>query len=119
MNLTNKDYQKIVKYYNIRKPANKTHKQLGEEILANKLCKCIKSVGITNNSESRAIAICRNSIFNNKNLGMYNFECKQKYKLLPKKDTRNRTKKGTRKRLYKTARHLNFKKSKTTRKKTN
>ena len=69
MNLTNKDYQKIVKYYNIRKPANKTHKQVGEEILANKLCKCIKSVGITNNSESRAIAICRNSIFNNKNLG--------------------------------------------------
>jgi hypothetical protein len=119
MNLTNKDYQKIVKYYNIRKPANKTHKQVGEEILANKLCKCIKSVGITNNSESRAIAICRNSIFNNKNLGMYNFECKQKYRLLPKKDTRNRTKKGTRKRLYKTARHLNFKKSKTTRKKTN
>ena len=36
MNLTNKDYQKIVKYYNIRKPANKTHKQVGEEILANK-----------------------------------------------------------------------------------
>ena len=109
MNLTNKDYQKIVKYYNIPKTSNKSYKQIGEQILADKLCKCIKSIGIINKSEDSAISICRNSIFNKKKLGMYKFECKSKYKLLFKNGTRNK--------LYKTSKRLKLDKIKKTNRK--
>ena len=67
--MTNKmnvgDYEKILNYYKI--PIPKSHKKLkveAEKILAGKLCRCIKKIGI--NDEARSIGICTKTIFNRK-----------------------------------------------------
>ncbi len=77
------DYKKILNYYDIKMPRtrNKT-KILAEKILAEKMCRCIKKVKKQEKiSEKRAIGICRNSIFHNRNLNIYQFECKKSAKL--------------------------------------
>ena len=84
--LNNNDYKKILKYYNINYTKNKkTNKKIAEDILANKLCRCIKAVKKNTKNESPAIAICKNSIFKKKNLNFYKFTCKKKPKLLKSK----------------------------------
>lgn len=90
--LTNKDYQVILNYYNI--PFTETTdkskiKSLAEDILATKLCKCIKKVKKTRNDteESPSIAICKDSVINKKNLQVSKFSCKNKFHLIPKKNT--------------------------------
>ena len=95
--LNNKDYIKILKYYNIHPTKNyNKNKITAENILANKLCRCIKKVSKKSKiQESKAIAICKNSIFTKKNIKLYKFKCKKKYRLIGKK-----TKKQTIK-LYK------------------
>ena len=50
-------------------------KQQAENILSEKLCKCIKKVGP---DEKKSIAICTKSIFNRKNLKRGKFNCKGK-----------------------------------------
>ena len=77
LKLMNSDYTKILNYYDIPIPKNK--KQLktdAENILADKLCKCIKKVEI--NNESKAIGICTKTIFNRKGLARKSFTCKGK-----------------------------------------
>ncbi len=109
--LTDNDFSKIVKYYKHSIPKtkmgkidkNKTRK-IAYELLANKLCKCIKLVqkkGKMRN-EGGAIAICKKSIFDQKGLHSFRFTCKKKKALLPKK--------GTQKRLVKTIKKLDLKK---------
>jgi len=86
--LTNSDYEDILDYYNIDKPAKQDNtKVLAEQILSNKLCKCIKSVGKLSKQENekKNIAICRKSIFYRKNLKFYKFKCRNKNELLPGK----------------------------------
>ncbi len=85
MKLTKKDYKKLLKYYKIKFSKNisfKKIKKLGEKILANKLCSCIKKINKNNklnkNNESKSIAICRDAIFNRKNLNFKKFTCKKK-----------------------------------------
>jgi len=96
--LNQNDYIKILNYYGIAfspKDSSKTIKHKAETILAEKLCKCIKKVkksdsvdaGGDNNdnqseSESKAIAICSNSIFEKKGLERGLFDCKKKPKLI-------------------------------------
>ena len=41
MDLSQTDYKKIIHYYQIKKQKNKTYKESAEDILANKLCKCM------------------------------------------------------------------------------
>jgi hypothetical protein len=94
MELSSSDYKKIVNYYQIPKQNDKTYKTLAEDMLADKLCKCIKSV--TNKSglnEKSAIGICRDSIFKKRNIDFYTFGCKKQAKLHKKKNTRRRVKK--------------------------
>jgi hypothetical protein len=95
------DYIKILNYYDIPispKDSSKTIKHKAENILAQKLCKCIKKVrkddvgsddNASNNdsesrseSESKAIAICSNSIFEKKGLERGLFDCKKKPRLI-------------------------------------
>lgn len=90
--LTNKDYKVILNYYNI--PFSETDdkakiKSLAEDLLATKLCKCIKSVKKSRNEydESTSIAICKNNIINKRNLKMANFSCRKKFRFIPKKNT--------------------------------
>jgi hypothetical protein len=76
MTLNKKDYIKILKYYNlpIPKSTNEIKKQ-AEEILALKLCRCIKKVSPSN--EPKAIGVCTRTIFKRKNLMRGAFTCKR------------------------------------------
>ena len=42
MELTSSDYNKIIDFYNTDIPNNKSKKDIAEDILSSKLCKCIK-----------------------------------------------------------------------------
>ncbi|RZD39536.1 MAG: hypothetical protein CXT73_07470 [Methanobacteriota archaeon] len=87
--LTNSDYEDILDYYNIEKPIkNKNTKLLAEDILSNKLCRCIKRVGklSTKENEKRNIAICRKSVLTRKNLNFNKFKCRNKPRFLQGKN---------------------------------
>jgi len=97
--LTDSDYKTILKYYNIdfNKLKKREIKKKAENVLADKLCKCIKRVGYKSTDETRAIQICRNKVIAEKNLNIYKFTCKNKPKLYPKNKSKiNLTKKNKR-----------------------
>ena len=65
--LKNKDYISVLKFYKMNIPKSKRLlKQQAENILNDKLCRCIKKLEPDN--ETKSIAICSKSIFGNKNL---------------------------------------------------
>lgn len=77
MSLTNDDYTKILKYYDMEIPKSKRLlKQEGHRILGEKLCRCIKKLDPVN--EARSIGICTKSIFVRKGLTRGKFDCKGK-----------------------------------------
>ena len=97
--LTKSDYEKILNYYNIPFSSSESSKQIknkAEEVLAEKLCKCIKKVkegSDSNNAsadvdadidtdESRAIGICNDTVFRRKGIKHSAFTCKKKPRLL-------------------------------------
>ena len=87
--LSNDDYKKILEYY--KKPIPTSKKLLkieAEQILATKLCRCIKKVGIEN--ESKAIGICTKTILNRKGLTRGKFKCKGKQTISFSKTKKNR-----------------------------
>jgi len=89
--LTKDDYNSILKYYKIPISENMSNKEIktkAENILASKLCKCIKKVDKKNKSEKRAIAICRDAVIQKKGFDIFRFSCKKKAKLIPKKNTK-------------------------------
>ena len=79
MKLNEKDFKSILKYYKIKFDDYTKEKiqKTAEDILAIKMCRCIKKINkkeninslISNtkkNNESKAFAICANSIFKKK-----------------------------------------------------
>jgi hypothetical protein len=77
--LTKKDYVAILKFYDRPIPkSNRLVQKNAEKILADKLCKCIKSVGTKVKDEPRAIGICTKTIFNNKGYTRGKFKCRNK-----------------------------------------
>ena len=84
MRLSLNDYISILKYYEIETSGMKTKdiKRRAEDILAKKLCRCIKAVDKKSDNESKAIAVCKNSVFTKKNLKIAKFKCKKSAKLL-------------------------------------
>jgi hypothetical protein len=90
MGILNKsDYEKILNYYNIPFSTSDSSKQIknkAEEILADKLCKCIKKVKEDTNDpdkdEGRAIGICNDAVFRRKGIRHAAFTCKKKPRLL-------------------------------------
>jgi hypothetical protein len=88
--LTKNDYEKILNYYNIPFSSSESSKQIknkAEQILAEKLCKCIKKVKDSSDNsetedESRAVAICNDTIFRRKGIRHSAFTCKRKPSLL-------------------------------------
>jgi hypothetical protein len=75
--LTTNDYKQILEYY--KKPIPKSRRLLknnAEQILAEKLCKCIKKIEPKN--EARSIGICTKTIFNRKGYTRGKFKCKGK-----------------------------------------
>lgn len=91
--LTKNDYIKILEYY--RLPIPKTMsllKKKAEDILALKLCKCIKKVSPDN--EPKAIGICSRTIFNRKGLQRKSFKCtKGRFVTIDKLKRKNKTRK--------------------------
>ena len=92
MYLTNIDYITILKFYkikNIEKLSKKEIKKYAEDILAEKLCSCIKKITKNNKLlESSAIPICKTSVITTKKLTINRFTCKNKPKLIPNKKTK-------------------------------
>ena len=77
MVLNNNDYIKILNYYKLPiSTSNKKIKKDAENILAVKLCRCIKKITpLTPNNEARAIGVCTRSIFKKKGLTRKTFKC--------------------------------------------
>ena len=74
--LTTNDYKMILEYY--KKPipgSTRLMKNAAEQILASKLCRCIKKVD--KNNEARAIGICTRTIFNRRGYTRGKFKCKR------------------------------------------
>ena len=75
--LTNLDYANILHFYKKKIPTSaRILKLQAEHILAEKLCRCIKKLGPTN--EARSIGICTKSVINNKGYKRGTFSCKKK-----------------------------------------
>jgi hypothetical protein len=79
MKLTRADYIKILHHYQGNRATRKNKKSVKEcahRILAQKLCRCIKSSDDGNNDEGRRIGYCTKSIFNRRGLRQHGFRCK-------------------------------------------
>ena len=88
--LTNNDYKHILEFYKEAIPKSKRLLKLqAENLLANKLCRCIKKVDIKN--EARAIGICTKTIINNKGYSRGKFKCKGKSTIKLLKNKKNKT----------------------------
>ena len=75
--ISDNDYEKILKYYNKPIPKSKIILKIeAEQILATKLCRCIKK--IDTNFEAMSIGICTKTIFNNIGYTRGKFKCKGK-----------------------------------------
>lgn len=75
--ITDNDYKKILEFYKINIPKSKRLLKIqAEKILATKLCRCIKKIGLEN--EPRSIGICTKTVLNRKGLTRGKFKCKGK-----------------------------------------
>jgi len=86
--LNTSDYKAILEYYELPIPKSKNAlKTRAEDILANKLCKCIKKIEPKN--EARTIGICTKTVINRKGIMRGKFSCKGKRTIsLKKKNNR-------------------------------
>jgi hypothetical protein len=79
--LTNKDYKDILTYYKMEIPKSKRLlKKQAENIMSEKLCRCIKQVKEKQTppiTEGQAIGICSKTIFNRKGFSRGKFRCKK------------------------------------------
>jgi hypothetical protein len=82
--LNHDDYKKILDYYDIPIPKTRSKmKSTAEDVLANKLCRCIKKVKKSRKDKSERIptGICRDSVIHRKKLDIYQFQCEKKSSL--------------------------------------
>lgn len=98
--ITDNDYKKILQFYKIPIPKSKRLLKIkAEKILAIKLCRCIKKIGVEN--EARSIGICTKTVLNRKGLTRGKFTCKGKqiisFSKISKKNKRNNNKKSRKK----------------------
>ena len=78
--LTNEDYINILTYYKMDIPKSKRLlKKQAENIMSEKLCRCIKKVKKSDNTitEGQAIGICTKTIFKNRGLTRGKFSCQK------------------------------------------
>ena len=81
--LTRKDYETILRHYDVPFKSSDKLKKVrasAEEILRNKLCRCIKKVKTSKrrDSEKAAIPICKKSVLHKRNVTESGFSCKSK-----------------------------------------
>lgn len=79
-NLLDSDYKKILEYYGKTVPRSKRLlKKNAEDIMARKLCACIKKLGTS--FEPRSIGICTRSVFKTHGLKRGTFKCRKQRKV--------------------------------------
>lgn len=94
--LSNNDYKKILDYYKTPIPKSKRLlKMQASQLLATKLCRCIKKVDKFH--EARAIGICTKTIINSKGFTRGKFGCKGKGTIKLKKTRKNSTRRKDKK----------------------
>lgn len=82
--LTNKDYKQILVYYKKPIPKSKSLlKMTAENLLSEKLCRCIKKIDPTN--EAKSVGICTKTVINRKGFTRGKFNCKGKKNITLKK----------------------------------
>jgi hypothetical protein len=87
--INERDYIKILKFYNKPIPNSKRLVQKhAEKILAEKMCRCIKKLDPIN--EARSIGICTKTIFNNKGYTRGKFSCKKRQHVIFRKSVKTR-----------------------------
>ena len=99
MSLSKSDYIKILNYYKLRIPpgaSSKTLKNKAENILSEKMCRCIKKVGIDN--EPRAIGICTKTVINRKGYRRGKFSCSSTLSTFGKSGAKSRATRGAKSR---------------------
>lgn len=96
-NLTDSDYKKILEYYQKTVPRSKRLlKKDAENIMALKLCGCIKKLGpLDPKKEPRSIGICTRSVFKTKGLKRGTFKCKKGRRVQVTKNSRKGISIGT------------------------
>ena len=97
MKLTRTEYIDILEHYGVNFSKSlpiKYLRKMVEELIAQKMCRCIKKVKnkYEDYNESRAIGICNYSIVNWKKLKINGFTCKKKAQLKALKDNPNANK---------------------------
>ena len=99
MNLSPKDYRKILKFYKLSIPKKVSNlRKKGDKIIAKKFCSCIKKVRKKFKKEGIAIGICTKSVITRKGIKRGSFNCKGKTSIdLYKGGSKRSTKKKTRK----------------------
>ena len=91
--LSNDDYKKILEYYKNPIPTSKKLLKIeAEQILATKLCRCIKKIEPTN--EARSIGICTKTVFNRRGLTRGKFKCRGKKYVTFRKSSSTKTRKN-------------------------
>jgi hypothetical protein len=86
--LNDNDYTKILEYYNLDIPkSSRLLKKKAENIISQKLCSCIKKVGVVN--EPRSIGVCTKAVINRKGFRRGKFTCKGKRKITLTKIKKN------------------------------
>lgn len=91
--ITDNEYEKILKFYKKSIPKSKRlMRKEAEKILAQKLCRCIKKVGL--DDEQRAISVCTRSVLNTKGVTRGRFKCKNGVNITLKKMKSNKTRKN-------------------------
>lgn len=95
--LNKKDYQVILNYYGVQTNGLKIQamRNAALDILANKLCRCIKKVS---DDKSKSVPICKDSVFGKKGLEVSRFKCDKMPKLISKKGSKDAVTKKSRKR---------------------
>ncbi len=103
MRLTHRDYTDVLDFYEIpHKGLTKAKVKIqAEQVLAGKLCRCIKKVDPKKEDEKRAIAICEDSVLVKKGIRGTKFKCKGKAKFVSRR--------GTNKKLVKIEKSLRIK----------
>ena len=98
-NLSPSDYKLILTHYGHKIPKKipkKTIKKRAENLIARKLCACVKKVSKTlknknknkNKNKQRSIGICVASILKNRGMKYSKFSCKKKRKITNLRKTR-------------------------------
>ena len=97
MRLSEKDYDKILKFYKIKTRktlSRKKKRQISEKLLSEKLCGCIKKIKKTQKRKEKDIVpICKHSVLRKKGLIGQRFTCKTKKSILLRKIKQNKTRK--------------------------